>query len=897
MDAAARPSPDVTLDTVQPAVKSKSQPTGGNDEAIVSVPSPHAVGTPTPTPAKSARAPAATWETTPLPARPRTPPGAADLREPGTAATEPGRGSEAPRSRPHDATLERSAPSSASRARFESEDQQGVPGVPATIGGYRVLKLLGEGGMGAVYLARQISLQRNVALKTIRSAVAGNPVYIARFTREAFAAAQLTHHNVAQIYDMGEDRGVHYFSMEYVDGEPLSKVVDREGRVRPDEAAGYLLQAARGLKFAHDHGMVHRDAKPANLLLNHLGVVKVVDLGLVKLPETGPAVFGPSEFERSPHARARGSSVTDPHMAMGTPDFMAPEQSDDAAHVDHRADIYSLGCSFYVLLTGEPPFRGNSVIEVLSKHKTEPVVRPDLVVDHLPPRLADITVRMMAKDVTERYSDLGQVIADIERYLGIDMHGVFEPSEEQLRVLRAAVGTLRNVFTRRLRQGLIYAFPGACALLALAGLMFGSTKITGGALLLLILAPLAYFVVQGVRGENMLFRRTAALLLAGGWPQWVTLGFAGAVLLVTLWALGLLLPAAVIGGLAAVLAAALHFTIDRQLALERSVPLDHLNAVLRQLRLRGVDEDLLRRFVAEHAGTHWEEFFEAVFGYDEKIAARAQWGTLPDGRPRPRFAAWRDPIVRWLDRRTSQLREARQRSHLLRVEQKKLRAEGFSASQARFLARNAAEVLVAQAAKLREVSSDPEAAAAEAIRRRELLKSILQSAATGPAKRRPTAADMFRQAMPLLDAVAGASMRFVVGCLLLLLCALWVHQTADDLGLNVTGAPLDITQSRVLLDETLRPLPFPFLPPWLAGGLQVGVAGLILASSAFFGGARASLVALPAAALAVGGAALGLPAMIPGVGPAAVGALLGVVVFIAGVLVLNALDAAERRKR
>ena len=154
--------------------------------------------------------------------------------------------------------------------------------VPAMLGGYRVLRELGRGAMGAVYLARQVSLDRNVALKVIQTRLAKNPTFIARFTREAYAAAQLTHPNVVQIYDLGCEGDIYYFSMEFVEGESLGALVQRDGKLDADTAVRYILQAARGLKFAHDQGLVHRDVKPDNLLLSQHGVVKLADLGLVK---------------------------------------------------------------------------------------------------------------------------------------------------------------------------------------------------------------------------------------------------------------------------------------------------------------------------------------------------------------------------------------------------------------------------------------------------------------------------------------------------------------------------------------------------------------------------------------------------------------------------------------
>src|SRR5262249_28228370 len=159
--------------------------------------------------------------------------------------------------------------------------QPGQPSdVPSTLGGYRVVRELGRGAMGAVYLARQVSLDRNVALKVIQSRLASNPTFIARFTREAYAAAQLSHPNVVQIYDLGCDGETYFFSMEFVEGESLGSLVKRAGKLDGESALRYILQAARGLKFAHDQGLVHRDIKPDNLLLSKHGLVKIADLGL-----------------------------------------------------------------------------------------------------------------------------------------------------------------------------------------------------------------------------------------------------------------------------------------------------------------------------------------------------------------------------------------------------------------------------------------------------------------------------------------------------------------------------------------------------------------------------------------------------------------------------------------
>src|SRR5262249_5867107 len=171
--------------------------------------------------------------------------------------------------------------------------------LPPTLGNYQILRQLGRGGMGAVYLARQVSLDRPVALKVMNPQWAKDPAFLVRFTREAYAAAQLVHHNVVQVYDIGAERNINYFSMEFVAGQSLADLVKSKGKLPAEEAAGYVLQAARGLKFAHERGMIHRDIKPDNLMLNEQGVVKVADLGLVRTPgmeEESPGAAPPGKL-------------------------------------------------------------------------------------------------------------------------------------------------------------------------------------------------------------------------------------------------------------------------------------------------------------------------------------------------------------------------------------------------------------------------------------------------------------------------------------------------------------------------------------------------------------------------------------------------------------------------
>ena len=306
------------------------------------------------------------------------------------------------------------------------------------LGGYDVLQKLGQGGMGAVYLARQISLDRHVALKVLTPSLASDPQFVARFTREAYAAAQLTHHNIVAIHDIGAERDVHYFSMEFVEGQNLGDAVREAGKLDPESSAGYVLQAAHGLKFAHDHGMIHRDIKPENLLLNDQGIVKVADLGLVKRS-------GTDETQITGVAHGSGSNdSTQMNMSMGTPAYMAPEQAVDAAHVDQRADIYSLGCTLYDLLTGRPPFMGRSAIEVITKHQREQITPPEMIVRNVPRTLSAILLKMVAKKPDERYQTMNDVIRAMEDFLGVSATGPFTPKEEHVKVLEFAVERLQH---------------------------------------------------------------------------------------------------------------------------------------------------------------------------------------------------------------------------------------------------------------------------------------------------------------------------------------------------------------------------------------------------------------------------------------------------------------------
>jgi serine/threonine protein kinase len=262
-------------------------------------------------------------------------------------------------------------------------------------GKYKLLERLGAGGMGSVFLCEHQVMRRRVAIKVLPAAQADDPSALERFHREARAVAQLHHPNIVTAYDIDQDRKLHFLVMEYVDGNNLEQVVRRQGPMDPVQAAHYIRQAAQGLQHAHQAGLVHRDIKPANLIVDRAGIVKVLDLGLAR--------FFRDEADTT-------TKQYDSQNVLGTADFLAPEQAVDSHNVDARADIYSLGLTFYYLLVGACPFEAGSVAQKLIWHQMrqpKPIqeLRPEV-----PEGLVAIVIKMTAKQLEERYQTLEEVI-------------------------------------------------------------------------------------------------------------------------------------------------------------------------------------------------------------------------------------------------------------------------------------------------------------------------------------------------------------------------------------------------------------------------------------------------------------------------------------------------------
>lgn len=258
---------------------------------------------------------------------------------------------------------------------------------------YVLLERLGEGGMGQVFKARNWKLDRLVALKLIRKERLGNPEIIRRFQREVRASAQLNHPNVVHAYDCGECGDRHFYVMEYIEGIDLAQLVRREGPVPIEQACEYIRQAALGLQHAFERGLVHRDIKPHNLLVARASdgnsVIKILDMGLARLD------IGEDSMS--------SGIMTQEGAVIGTLDYIAPEQARDAHLADTRADLYSLGCTLYFLLTGQPLFPGGAPTEKLLKHQFQPPPPIQALRPEVPASLAAVLQRLLAKKPEKRY--------------------------------------------------------------------------------------------------------------------------------------------------------------------------------------------------------------------------------------------------------------------------------------------------------------------------------------------------------------------------------------------------------------------------------------------------------------------------------------------------------------
>jgi serine/threonine protein kinase len=264
------------------------------------------------------------------------------------------------------------------------------------IPGYKILGKLGAGAMAVVYKAQQLSLNRTVAIKVLPKRFSGNPEYVERFFKEGQAAGKLNHNNIVQAVDVGEAGGYHYFVMEYVEGKTLHDDLMTGKVFKEDEALNIVIQVAHALQHAHSCGLIHRDVKPKNIMINTAGVVKLADMGLAR--ET-------TDIE---------AAQTEAGKAYGTPYYIAPEQIRGKIDIDGRADIYGLGATFYHMVTGRVPFMADDPAEVMRKHLRENLIPPDHINTKLSAGTSEVIEVMMAKRKEDRYNNVKELLADLE---------------------------------------------------------------------------------------------------------------------------------------------------------------------------------------------------------------------------------------------------------------------------------------------------------------------------------------------------------------------------------------------------------------------------------------------------------------------------------------------------
>jgi len=285
--------------------------------------------------------------------------------------------------------------------RFQTEEISKGKGKSLTLGNYVLMEKIGAGGMGQVFKAEHRRMHRIVAIKVLPPNLTKDEAAIARFEREVTAAAKLNHPNIVTAYDADEAGGVHFLVMELVEGSDLSAVVKKNGPFSIEHSVNCILQAAKGLEFAHKKGVVHRDIKPANLLLDTEGTVKILDMGLARLSLDG---------DEAPQA-----DLTNTGTIMGTVDYMAPEQALDTKTADARADIYALGCSLFYLLTGTPTYQGDTLMKKLVAHREYPIPSLRAARPEVSEQLEAVFKKMVAKKLEDRYQTMTAVIATLER--------------------------------------------------------------------------------------------------------------------------------------------------------------------------------------------------------------------------------------------------------------------------------------------------------------------------------------------------------------------------------------------------------------------------------------------------------------------------------------------------
>jgi tetratricopeptide (TPR) repeat protein/predicted Ser/Thr protein kinase len=366
-------------------------------------------------------------------------------------------------------------------------------------GRYEILQALGEGGMGTVYKAKDRELDRIVAVKTIRPELASNPAIIKRFKQELILARQVTHRNVVRIYDLGEADGVKFITMEYIEGRDLTSLLREKGKLAPKEAAEIMEQVCRALEAAHMEGVVHRDLKPQNIMIDAHGKVSVMDFGIARSTEVA------------------AEAMTYTGAIIGTPQYMSPEQA-RGEKLDARSDLFSFGIVFYEMLTGNSPYKADTVMSSLYK-RTNEAARPAIeLVPEIPRGLSEMVSKCLDRDLALRYQNAGEIIADLDAWWGkrptLASLPVSVPGTRRVLawkwIAAAAAAVLLLVGTQIVVQRLTHKTPAQHAPVSV--LVADFTNHTGDPIFDDTLEPMFNVALEGASFVNAFSRGTARKL-------------------------------------------------------------------------------------------------------------------------------------------------------------------------------------------------------------------------------------------------------------------------------------------------------------------------------------------------------------------------------------------------
>lgn len=712
-------------------------------------------------------------------------------------------------------------------------------GLPRAIGGYRVLRELGQNQLGPVVLACHQATGHLVALTVLKPEWGCLAVFVARLVRDAFAAAQVAHSNLVQLIDLGEARGRFYFVTEIVDGPVLAEQVGQQGPLPPRDAVVPILQAARGLMFVHAQGLSHGDLRPESLVVNSAGVTKVAGLGLVKTPVSVAA----------DEARASKGPVP-----LG-------DRWVDAARAAAQADLRGLGRTLHYLLTGSVPVGGESATIVAR-----------LINRRVPADLAEIVGKLLDVRPGFGYADLSQAVAALENFLSTQRPGSTTPGKEHTQTLMESLAAFHAAPAARFRRLVIQGGATAWALIVVISVIARQPRVVAGVLGLGLMTLLAYFVVRGMARRTELFVKVRGLVLEsrGNWLIGIAVLALVVMSLVVLHLHWAYLGFAILG---VVVALALHFEVDRRVEAERRWAIDEAQRLLKVLRLQGVGEETLRRFVRATAGDEWEEFFEALFGSEAMRSAREPTDLGFQGLIRRRSLPWRDWVTSWVNGRQETRWLARMQLLLRSIEERGLIAEGVNLLTARRKAPRIAEAMVAVAAEI-HAGAKPGAEPAGQTSIARAVHEAVEAPEHILVEREHGLIQPERSW--LWELLVGPQTRFLFGAALVVGCLLWVDQNGIVSRAQIKEAaaraaehpdPLQAlrnTRIDVRVPARTQPLKLAFLPRPLANlfqGWGAGAAGLILILSALIPGVRMALFAIPGAAIALIGPRVGVPSI------------------------------------